>query len=226
MRRESAAAAVAIVTNFTHTPISNLPNLLFHCSPGWYGTPGDVSSAASTWSRLSGWSAANYPGKPFTVSETGGGGVYEWRNDTVPAPVSLLARRCGRRSASLSNRRRHLPDPQGQFWSQKYQAALTVADATFLVNNNNVSAFSLWLLHDFKVDDEQCGQCVYVQTPAVVAGNLTVPWDCAYVNVECGGGADCLHKPCGRPAGMNHKGAVDFWRRKKESFDLLAAVYK
>ena len=94
------------------------------------------------------------------------------------------------------------------------------------MNNNNVSAFSLWLLHDFKVDDESCGQCVYVQTPAVVAGNLTVPWDCAFVNVECGGGADCLHKPCGRPAGMNHKGAVDFWRRKKESFDLLAAVYK
>jgi hypothetical protein len=168
--------------------------------PRWYGAPGDVSNAATTWGRLSSWAAAHYPAKPFTVSETGGGGVFEWKNDTTADP--------------------------GAFWSQKYQASLVTADAAFLVGNANVSGVALWLLHDFKVDDESCGQCQYIQTPAVVAGNLTVPWDCAYVNVECGGGASCLSKPCGRPAGLNHKGAVDWWRREKESYPLLAAIYK
>ncbi len=172
----------------------------FNNYPGWYNAPGDISDAATAWGKSSAWAAANFPAKPFTVSETGGGGVYEWRNDTLPAP--------------------------GQFWSQKYQAALVTADAAFLVGNANVSGVALWLLHDFKVDDESCGQCVYVQSAAVIAGNLTVPWDCAYVNVECGGGKDCLNKPCGRPAGLNHKGAVDFWRRKKESYAQIAAIYK
>ena len=199
---------------------------------GWYGSPGCVSCANDTWKRLSDWSALTYPGKPFTVSETGGGGIFEWVNDTSPG--------------------------EGQFWSQKYQANLVSTDAAFLVGNANVSGVALWLLHDFKVDDESCGQCQYLPH----ADNLTVPWDCGFVNVECGGGASCLNKPCGRPAGLNHsasspffycfatarpaitppcspfphlpapfltppraEGTVDFWRRKKESFPRLAAIY-
>ena len=55
--------------------------------------------------------------------------------------------------------------------------------------------------------------------------DLSVPWNCGYINVECGGGAACLKKPCGRPGGENHKGTVDFWRRKKLSYPALAAVY-
>jgi hypothetical protein len=167
----------------------------FNNYPGWYGAPGCVSCASDTWKRLSDWAVTNNPGKPFTVSETGGGGIFEWHNDTSPG--------------------------NGQFWSQKYQANLVSADAAYLVGNSNVSGVSLWLLHDFKVDDESCGQCDYLPHP----DNLTVPWNCGFVNVECGGGASCLNKPCGRPAGLNHKGAVDFWRRKKESFPLIAQIY-
>ena len=70
-------------------------------------------------------------------------------------------------------------------------------------------------------DDESCGQCVYAPNN----GDLSVPWDCLYINVECGGGADCLNKPCGRPGGENHKGAVDFWRRKKQSYSAVASLY-
>jgi len=75
---------------------------------------------------------------------------------------------------------------------------------------------------DFKVDDETCGICEYLPHP----DDLSVPWDCAYINVLCGGGADCAHKPCGRPNGVNHKGTVDAWRRPKESYPLLAAIFK
>lgn len=99
------------------------------------------------------------------------------------------------------------------------------ADAAYLVGDERVSGLSLWLLMDFKVDDESCGQCTYVQTPAVVAGNLSVPWDCAFVNVLCGGGNACYSKPCGRPGGSNHKGAVDWWRREKLTLSAVADIY-
>lgn len=67
----------------------------------------------------------------------------------------------------------------------------------------------------------QCGQCQYAPHP----NNLTVPWDCLFINVECGGGASCLNKPCGRPGGINHKGALDMWRRKKLSYTSLSNLY-
>ena len=63
---------------------------------------------------------------------------------------------------------------------------------------------------DFKVDDESCGQCDYLPHP----NNLTVPWDCGYINVKCG-----------RPNGINHKGVLDWWRRPKESMASMAALY-
>jgi hypothetical protein len=41
-----------------------------------------------------------------------------------------------------------------------------------------------------------------------------VPWDCAYISTSCG-----------RPGGENHKGSVDFWRRKKPVFDEVKKLY-
>ena len=82
-------------------------------------------------------------------------------------------------------------------------------------------SLSLSHTHAWQVDDESCGQCVYAPND----GNLTKPWDCLFVNVLCGGGASCLNKPCGRPAGLNHKGAVDFWRREKLSYATVGALY-
>ena len=58
--------------------------------------------------------------------------------------------------------------------------------------------------------DCSCGQCDYLPHP----NNLSVPWDCGYINVNCG-----------RPNGYNHKGTVDAWRRKKESFPVIAGIY-
>lgn len=141
------------------------------------------------------WASTTFPSKPFTVSETGGGGVYEWVNETSPG--------------------------YGAFWSQKYQSSLVGADVKYLLGDDRVSGLSLWLLTDFKVDDESCGQCSYAPHP----DTLSVPWNCTYINVECGGGSSCLQKPCGRPGGENHKGAVDFWRRKKISYATVSALY-
>jgi beta-glucuronidase len=96
----------------------------FNDYPGWYSDKGDIADAAIAWKNHVDWVQANFPGKPFTVSETGGGGVYEWVNSSSPAP--------------------------GPYWSQNYQDALVNADASYLLNDTRVSGVSLWLLMDFK----------------------------------------------------------------------------
>ena len=156
----------------------------FNDYPGWYGSPGDISDAAATWKGHANWIAATWPGKPFTVSETGGGGIYEWVNATSPAP--------------------------GPFWSTQFQTALVSADAGYLLGDDRVSGVSLWVLTDFKVDEGVCGQCDYAPHP----DSLTFPWDCAFINTSCY-----------RPNGMNHKGAVDWWRRPKSEFAVVQALY-
>ena len=128
----------------------------FNSYPGWYTSPGDISSVAPFWRAKVDWAAAHYPSKPFTVSETGGGGIYELVNDTLPEP--------------------------GPFWSTHYQRNLLTADAEYLLGDNRVAGLSLWLLVDFKVDDESCGQCDYLPHPA----NLSVPWTCGYIRTDCG----------------------------------------
>jgi beta-glucuronidase len=156
----------------------------FNSYPGWYSQPGNISSAAPFWKAHVDWAVAQFPAKPFTVSETGGGGIYELVNDTLPDP--------------------------GPFWSTHYQRLLLAADASYLLGDARVTGLSLWLLHDFKVDDESCGQCSYLPHP----DNLTVPWTCGFIRTDCG-----------RPNGVNHKGVVDWWRRPKESFFTMQQIY-
>lgn len=72
----------------------------------------------------------------------------------------------------------------------------------------------MWQFNDIKAnhgDTAKCGQCDYLPHPS----SLAEPWTCGYINVDCS-----------RPGGENHKGQVDFWRRKKESFAALQKVYK
>jgi len=75
-----------------------------------------------------------------------------------------------------------------------------------------VTGITLWQFNDIKADDSDtrdCGQCDYLPH-----GNLSTPWTCAYIDVKCG-----------RPGGEDHKGAVDFWRRKKESYAVVSNIY-
>lgn len=136
------------------------------------------------------WVATTWPTKPFFVSETGGGAIFEWLNDTIPAP--------------------------GALWSQAYQARLLNADASFLSASARVSGLTLWQFCDIHADYSDTvsnGPCTYFPHP----DNLTVPWNCSYINVPTG--------PGGRPGGENHKGVVDLWRRKKESFSVVQGIY-
>jgi hypothetical protein len=86
-------------------------------------------------------------------------------------------------------------------------------DATVIANNTRVSGLTIWQFGDIKANDQstqQCGQCDYLPHP----NNLTVPWDCGFIDTTCG-----------RPGGYNHKGVVDFWRRQKEEYPVIAAIY-
>ena len=67
--------------NYTIAFLLLIPFLLSY--PGWYSQPGDVSDASRAWNASANWVLANHPDKPFTVSETGGGGIYEWVNSTA-----------------------------------------------------------------------------------------------------------------------------------------------
>lgn len=135
----------------------------FNNYPGWYGEPGNVSYAPVYWASMVQWVEQNWPSKPFTVSETGGGGIYEWGVNNTAYP--------------------------GIQWTQEYQTNLVSADANFLASTPRVTGLTLWQFSDIKANDDStrgCGQCVYPQpTPA----NLTVPWDCAYISpeqIKCG----------------------------------------
>jgi len=76
-----------------------------------------------------------------------------------------------------------------------------------------ITGMTIWQFNDIKGNDQsnqQCGPCKYFSHPA----NLTVPWDCEYIDVNCG-----------RPGGENHKGSIDFWRRIKTAYGIVSKIY-
>eukprot|EP00050_Salpingoeca_kvevrii_P002588 m.197425 g.197425 ORF g.197425 m.197425 type:complete len:621 (+) comp10645_c0_seq1:1304-3166(+) len=153
--------------------------LSFNSYPAWYDKPGDLDYIKTFWKSQVDWVAQTWPSKPFTISETGAGGVFEWTNKT---------------------------DPQ---WSQLYQSEVVQRDVEFAIGESRLSGLTLWQLTDIKVD--ACSPCTYEPHPE----NLDVPWTCSFIDVTC-------H----RPGGENHKGSVDFWRRKKQVFFTVQQLYK
>ena len=55
--------------------------LSFNEYPGWYTESFDTVNA--TWYNFATWSKQHFPDKPFLISETGAGALYEWRNQTA-----------------------------------------------------------------------------------------------------------------------------------------------
>eukprot|EP01060_Flectonema_neradi_P017164 TRINITY_DN2397_c6_g1_i1.p1 TRINITY_DN2397_c6_g1~~TRINITY_DN2397_c6_g1_i1.p1 ORF type:complete len:332 (+),score=73.45 TRINITY_DN2397_c6_g1_i1:127-996(+) len=151
----------------------------FNHYPGWY-TSGGPEACAPYWNFQANWVATNHPTKPFMISETGAGGVYEWAHN----------------ASSVR-------------WSQGYQNDIVQADVIVALNNSQISSLTLWQFMDIKAntkDTAKCPQCDYL--PGVT------PPTCGYIDVNCG-----------RPGGENHKGSVDFWRRKKQVFNTVASLY-
>ena len=58
--------------------------------------------------------------------------------------------------------------------------------------------------------------CTYDHPPPTTFAELASkgPPNCTHVKID------------GRPAGENHKGSLDFWRREKPAFRLVADKYK
>eukprot|EP00043_Microstomoeca_roanoka_P005530 m.56349 g.56349 ORF g.56349 m.56349 type:complete len:614 (+) comp13009_c1_seq4:187-2028(+) len=155
----------------------------FNSYPAWYDHPGDLNQPKIFWQSQVDWVQQNWPQKPFTISETGAGAIYEWQNTTDTR------------------------------WSQKYQAEVVQQDIEFALQNNRVSGLTIWQFSDIKANDgdtQKAGPCVYAPHPA----SLSQPWNCTYIDVTQN-----------RPGGENHKGVVDFWRRKKAAFATAQALY-
>jgi beta-glucuronidase len=151
--------------------------------PRWYSNedPGDFWS-----SRANDIHAGKPPealGKPFLISETGAGGIYEWSNN---------------KTASL--------------WTLSYQTRVLVSDVDVAVTNPYISGVALWHFFDFKINDkyENNTHCEYIPD--------LYPPTCGFIRAN-------TSSPSGRPGGENHKGVLDFWRRKKPGFYAVAAKF-
>jgi beta-glucuronidase len=152
----------------------------FNSYPAWYGMKDDPTEF---WNHHAN-SIRNgvYPGslgKPFVISETGAGGIFEWDHN---------------KTASR--------------WTVNYQNKVISEDVDVAIQNSNISGITLWHFMDFKTYDntENNTHCDYVPD--------RYPPICAYIN------ATVI-----RPGGLNHKGVVDFWRRKKPIYDIVASKY-
>ena len=152
--------------------------------PGWYNSP----DPENFWNRIANDLQAGKPpsaiGKPFIISETGAGGIYEWKHNETAVK-----------------------------WTLEYQTKIISQDVETAIENANISGIALWHFFDFKVDDEweNNTHCDYV--PGVH------PLTCGYIEVD-------TSNLSGRPGGANHKGSVDFFRRPKPIFSIVASKYK
>lgn len=154
----------------------------FNGYPAWYHDQHQLDVPARFWNQNAAWVRDHYPHKPFFISETGAGGLFEWDKNKTDA-----------------------------YWTLKYQQEVIDRDVDVALANENVSGLTLWHFFDFKGNDEAqaCGPCHYKPD--------TQPPLCAWYN---------LTGSCGRrPGGLNHKGVVDAYRRKKPSFESVKAKY-
>jgi len=152
----------------------------FNSYPAWYDDAGDLSAPTRHWKSEAAKVHSMYPGKPFVVSETGAGGIFEWLDNKTDAQ-----------------------------WTQRYQVEVIGRDVDAALENEHISGITLWHFFDFKANDKDtaaCGPCSYIPGSA--------PPTCAYIDAACQ-----------RPGGENHKGVVDFWRREKQAYFMVAARY-
>jgi beta-glucuronidase len=146
--------------------------------PGWY----DPADPVQYWNKIA--SAVALTSKPFIISETGAGGIYEWTQNT-----------------SVTK------------WTLDYQTQIIRQDVDHAIQNSNISGICLWHFFDFKVDDQwenntYCDYLPHVEPPT-----------CGYIHVD-------TTKAFGRPGGLNHKGVLDFHRRPKPVFSIIAKKYQ
>jgi len=109
--------------------------IAFNSYPAWYFKPGDLAEPARHWNAMADFVHQNYPRRPFVISETGAGGVYEWAENATDAR-----------------------------WTQRYQVEVVARDVDAALNSSRISGITLWHWSDFKANDHdtaECGPCEY-----------------------------------------------------------------
>jgi beta-glucuronidase len=98
-------------------------------------------------------------------------------------------------------------------WTLEYQSQIISQDVDHAIANPNISGIALWHFFDFKVNDgwQHNTACDYLP-------NVTPP-TCGYIDVD-------TTTASGRPGGLNHKGVLDYYRREKPIFRIVADKYK
>merc|ERR1740138_389461 len=86
--------------------------IAFNQYPSWYTHD---ESPAKHWSRMAAFVRSKYPGKPFVISETGAGAIYEWAHNSTDA-----------------------------MWTQRLQANIISQDVDVALNNSGISGVTLW----------------------------------------------------------------------------------
>jgi beta-glucuronidase len=97
-------------------------------------------------------------------------------------------------------------------WTIPYQTEIIRQDVENALENSDISGIALWHFFDFKVDDKwenntHCDYLPHVDPPT-----------CGYIKVN-------TSSPIGRPGGANHKGVLDFFRRPKPAYAMVAERY-
>lgn len=93
----------------------------FNSYPGWYNHAGDLDEPKIFWDSMCDWVKSNEPGKPFVISETGAGGIYEWSHNTSAVK-----------------------------WTTAYQTEIISRDVDVALGNDILSGITLWHFYDFK----------------------------------------------------------------------------
>lgn len=110
----------------------------FNSYPAWYNHPGDLNAIIPFWTSQVQQVKAKYPQKPFTISEAGAGGIYEWKNSS------------------------------DVFWGQQFQSKVVETTAKFAVSEPHITGLTIWQFSDIKANDgdtKHCGQCEYKPHP-------------------------------------------------------------
>ena len=106
----------------------------YNAYPGWY----DTGDPDDYWNSLANdLESGKYPsalGKPFVISESGAGGIYEWKHNKTAVK-----------------------------WTLKYQSEIVSQDVETAINNPNISGIALWHFFG-KSSVSNMGRCRHTTT--------------------------------------------------------------
>ena len=114
----------------------------FNGYPAWYHKYGNLTYSITYWRNMAYDATTKWPEKPFSISETGASGIYEYQNTTAVK------------------------------WSQLLESEIVRNDITIGLNDSRISGIAVWQFADIKANDDdtvKCGQCNYYPNSTICA---------------------------------------------------------